>query len=382
MINNANYDKKTAKRIPVETVKIFEADINGYAYSHCPYITFFNGEFIAAWTVNFLHEEENGQSIMLSYSKDGSVWSKGEVIAPFPSLAKGIIAPGGFYVNGDTLNLYVHYYEWEQEVAEGEKRKSFAHKNTKMFCVTSQDGHTFSEPIDMGIDAHLVLPPRMTSVGKMIGGAMFSFATSEETDGIHGFVRTSYLPDHVFLKYADHSQTVYSVGRHVGMGVHLMEAALLDDGKGHLKMLLRSRDNSKFVQLENELWTRETSDNLYATDSTDGVNWSKVYRTDFTNNDSKFNAGRLADGRYYITSNPDRLGLRLPLVLSLSDDGENFDRHYIIREDFNNIKFMGRWKQYGCQYPSTFEKHGYLYVIYSICKEDVAVSKIRISDLT
>ena len=29
-----------------------------------------------------------------------------------------------------------------------------------------------------------------------------------------------------------------------------------------------------------------------------------------------------------------------------------------------------------------FEKDGYLYVIYSICKEDVAVSKIRISDLT
>ena len=111
------------------------------------------------------------------------------------------------------------------------------------------------------------------------------------------------------------------------------------------------------------------------------MNWSPVYRTDFTNNDSKFHAGRLSDGRFYIVSNPDRLGLRLPLVISISDDGETFDKHYIVREDFNNIRRMGRWKQYGCQYPFSMEHDGWLYIVYTVCKEDVHISRVSLKDL-
>lgn len=381
MFNNYNYSKETAIRIPVNTVEIFHAG-EEYWYSHSPFLAYFKDQFVVMWLVNKLHEEEDGQDILLTYSKDFLHWTKP---VKFPVDDKyrteGLIHPGGFLVNGDELNLYFSYYEWTDNTVTGSERKDFSHKNTKMFCITTKDLVNFSEPIDMNLDMQMVLPPQRTSTGKLIGGGMFTFPWTDDPNGIHGFKKAGYLPEEVYENYPDHSQSFYEVGKYVGLEVHLMEASLMDYGDGRLKMLLRSRDNRNFVQLENELYTREVGDNLYASDSTDGVHWSPIYRTDFTNNDSKFNAGRLSDGRFYIVSNPNRLGLRLPLAISLSEDGETFDKHYIIREDFNNIRNMGRWKQYGCQYPYTMEHDGWLYVVYSVCKEDVHISRISLQDL-
>jgi len=381
MLNNYNYSRETAIRIPVNTAEIYRA-CDDYWYSHLPFVTVFKDQMIVMWAVNKLHEEENGKDILISYSDDFLHWTKPVKFPVDDSYRRnGLIHPGGFYVNGEELNLYFGYSEWLNEEETEEERKELSYKNTKMYCITTKDCRHFSEPIDMGIDVKMVMPPRMTSAGKMIGAGQFTFPWSEEKDGIHGFKKAGYLPDEVYENYPDNGQTFYEVGKFAGLEVHLLEAFLMDYGDGRLKMLLRSRDNRNFVQLENELYTHEVGDNLYATDSTDGVHWSPVYRTDFTDNDSKLNAGRLSDGRFYIVNNPDRLGLRLPLVLSLSCDGENFDKHYIIREDFNNIRKMGRWKQYGCAYPYTIEHDGWLYIIYSVCKEDIHISRISLKDL-
>ena len=381
MFNNYNYSKETAIRIPVNTVEIFRAG-EEFWYSHCPFITFFKGRMVAMWSVNKLHEEEDGQDVLLSYSDDFLHWTK-PIKIPIDDKyrTEGLIGPGGFFVHGDTLNLYIQYYEWESNDAVGMERKTFHHTNTKMYCITTKDCETFSDMIDMELDVHIIDPPKVSSCGKVIAAGHFTFLWTDDPEGIHGFKKVGYLPDEVYAEYPDHSQSIYQVGKYIGLEVHLLEAQLLDYGDSRLKMLLRSRDNRNFVQLENELYTREVGDNLYASDSTDGIHWSPVYQTHFTNNDSKFNTGKLSDGRYYVVSNPNRLGLRLPLAISISEDGETFDKHYIVREDFNNIRNMGRWKQYGCQYPHTVEHDGWLYIIYSICKEDVHISRISLQDL-
>jgi hypothetical protein len=206
------------------------------------------------WLVNKLHEEEDGQDILLTYSKDFLHWTKP---VKFPVDDKyrteGLIHPGGFLVNGDELNLYFSYYEWTDNTVTGPERKDFSHKNTKMFCITTKDLVNFSEPIDMNLDMQMVLPPQRTSTGKLIGGGMFTFPWTDDPNGIHGFKKAGYLPEEVYANYPDHSQSFYEVGKYAGLEVHLMEASLMDYGDGHLKMLLRSRDNRNFVQLENEL---------------------------------------------------------------------------------------------------------------------------------
>lgn len=381
MLNNYNYSKETAIRIPVNTAQIYRAG-GEFWYSHLPHVVAFKGKLIAMWVAGKLHEEEDGQDVLMSYSDNFLNWTE-PVKLPIDDeyRRKGLISPGGFFVHDGILNLYVRYTEWENNDLKDTERKDFAHKNTKLFCMTSEDGEHFSELIDMNLDVYMCFPPIQTSTGKIIMAGCFTFPYTDDPAAISGFKKAGHLPAEVYEKYADHSQSFYEVGKYIGLPVHLLEASLLDYGNGNLKMLLRSRDKRNFVQLENELYTHEVGDNLYATDSNDGIHWSPVYKTDFTNNDSKFNSGRLSDGRYYIVSNPDRLGLRLPLVISLSDDGETFDKHYIIREDFNNIRQMGRWKQYGCQYPQTIEHDGWLFIIYSVCKEDIQISRISLKDL-
>ena len=93
---------------------------------------------------------------------------------------------------------------------------------------------------------------------------------------------------------------------------------------------------------------------LYKTKSNDnGEHWSLPILTSFPNKDSKFNFGRLPDGRFYYVENPDtaRTAERNPLVLSISKDGANFDRSYIIANKIYTMKKKGRSKggQYG--YP-------------------------------
>jgi len=377
MLNNKNYSKETAIRIPINTVEVFRGD-GEYQYSHFPFITYFNGQLIAMWHATE-GDEISGEKedILLSFSTDFLNWT---ATMKFPIAdeykKRGIIQPGGFYIHNNTMNMY---FSTAQKIVDKKNKARF--EDAKLYYITTENGKTFSEPVDMGKNIWMVMQPVKTSTGKTICAGSFTFLYTDDEKALGGFEKTSYLPKEVYEKYDDTECAYYETGKHIGLPVHLLEPTLLDYGNGNLKILFRSRDNREFVQLENELYTHEVGDGLYATDSTDGVNWSPVYRTEFTNNDSRFSGGRLSDGRFYIVSNPNRLGLRLPLVLSLSEDGENFDKHYIIREDFNNIRNMGLYKQYGCQYPHSFEHDGFLYVIYSVCKEDVHISRISLKDL-
>jgi len=379
MLNNSNYSKETATRIPINTVEIHRGD-GEFLYAHFPFITSFKGRLIAMWRVTKKHEFED-EDVFMSYSSNFLNWTEPKKLPVSEEIKKqGALAPCGFFVHDDVLNVY--FATSEKRAKEGtDGSTEFTLENVHLYCMTTEDGDNFSEPVDMNMPVRWMIAPQSTSTGKVVGAGCFTFPYTDDQSGIYGFKKASYLPEEVYEKYTDAGMNFYAVGKHIGLAVHLLEPTLLDYGNGNLRMLLRSRDNREFVQLENELYTHEIGDNLYATDSTDGVNWSPVYRTEFTNNDSKMSSGRLSDGRFYIVNNPDRLGLRLPLVLSLSEDGENFDKHYIIREDFNNIRNMGRWKQYGCAYPSSIEDDGWLYVIYSVCKEDIHISRISLKDL-
>ena len=89
----------------------------------------------------------------------------------------------------------------------------------------------------------------------------------------------------------------------------------------------------------------------------------------------------LPDGQIYIISNIDPDGARDPLAISLSKDGLNFDRVALIRNDTPEMRYEGRWKCEGFQYPHSLLLGDDLWVIYSVGKEDVQVTRIPISTL-
>ena len=78
---------------------------------------------------------------------------------------------------------------------------------------------------------------------------------------------------------------------------------------------------------------------------------------------------------------PDPEGRRCPLVLSLSEDGIVFEQSYIIADRVYTPRLEGRHKGGVYGYPHTLVSEGYIYVICSICKEDVAVFRFRYEGL-
>ncbi len=109
----------------------------------------------------------------------------------------------------------------------------------------------------------------------------------------------------------------------MGWPAGLCEGSFYQTDDGVLHMLLRTTGPG----YAGKLWVTESRD--------DGTTWSSPVETGFTDNNTKFHFGRLPDGRFYYVGCPDPepRGARNPLVLSLSEDGVRFDRHFILADE-------------------------------------------------
>ena len=65
----------------------------------------------------------------------------------------------------------------------------------------------------------------------------------------------------------------------------------------------------------------------------------------------------------------------------MSNDGLKFTSVYAVRYNPPPVLYPGRAKGEGFQYPSGMWIGDYLYVFYSTGKEDIQLSKVKISDL-
>ncbi len=64
------------------------------------------------------------------------------------------------------------------------------------------------------------------------------------------------------------------------------------------------------------------------------------------------------------------------LVLSTSDDGYSFDRHYLLQDAQYKQKFIGLDKNGIYGYPSTVVDKGCLYITVSVCKEKIIAMRV------
>jgi hypothetical protein len=138
-----------------------------------------------------------------------------------------------------------------------------------------------------------------------------------------------------------------------------------------------------FRDLGNKQRKREPSWRQYVQYSYDsGETWTPAVRTDFPDASARSAAGNLPDGTAYVINNPGSRGRRDPLVISLARDGLTFDRHAVVRHKASPPRHQGRWKSSGFQYPHATIMGDDLFVIYSIGKEDMAVTRIPLESLS
>jgi len=350
-----NYDEANGlPHLKTECTMIYMPDTS-WLYNHHASVTHFKNIFITTWSDGMKDEDKPGQRVVYSISKDFFHWSKPRAIAvpsQYNKDTQNVLTAAGFYQFNDTLVVYYGEY-------------SPYRTNTHLWAKISVDGEHWSNAMDMRVPVNPNRGPQKTVSGRLIISGNFTFPYTDDYRGLSGWKLSSFYPDSLYKE--DNPATFYKPAEISGYPP-LCEGSFFQTDDKTIHMLLRVTGTG----WKGKLWLTESKDN--------GVTWIKPVETPFTDNDSKFHFGRLPDGRFYYVGIPDTLHhyARTPLVLSLSDDGKNFNRNYIIADEEYKLKQEGLWKggQYG--YPHTFIYEDYMYVIVSRQKEAIEILRFRL----
>ena len=389
MINNVGFDKNTTKKLHTQRSVIYcPKSEEDWKYAHHPFVTFFKGRFYAIWSSGRVHEDVLGQRVMISSSADALQWEK-----PIPLLdsvmgehVETTLTAAGFYSHNGQLNAYIGQYEFDvnavlplnhipDRLSENKALLDMfpkkTHRNTKMLIMTTEDGLNFRSPVDTQLPIIPNIPPQRLHSGRLLISGNIMFPYSDDPYGVSGWTKTGiYSPCESETVYDD-SEGLEAVKIEKGWPSHRCEGSFYQMPDGTVNMLLRSgyENNHTIV-----LYCSQSKDN--------GETWSEPFATNFTNDASKFHVGCLPDGRFYYVGNPVLGGGRCPLVLSLSENGEDFHQHYILEDEFKSKRFEGLYKGGVYGYPHTFIQGNRMYVIYSVNKEEIAISAFDLESLT
>ena len=277
-----NYDPKAEiPKLDAEKSVIYDP-VRTWTYSHHPSVAFFKGTFYAVFSNGPEGEDECGQRIMLATSEDFTDWSEPRVILSPGEGEFGqtkILTPGGITVIGGKLTLY--YTENDNDGVSNKRIKA------TLFAITSEDGRTWSEPVNLSIRVFPCHRPLTLSNGRIIltGNTLVYYTDDPSGTGKWNRCRME-VP-----KYQDGAVTFEQVHP------SLCEGALFEHNDGQVFCLLRSTGKT----YDGYLWQMQSTDG--------GISWTSPVKSRFTDNNTKSFFGNLPDGRYF-TSEPRTLPVR------------------------------------------------------------------------
>lgn len=364
----ARTSKPRGRRTAVHTARAWDA-----AYSHHPQIVSYQGRLLATWSLGNLHEDTPGQRMVLLTSTDlGETWSEPTVlVAPVAGKhAPTVVTSMGLRVVEDQLVGYFASYEYTLEGlkkfaefganARGIKGLGFV-KDTYTGVITSNDGQTWSAPQRI---LPRVLPnfsPVRTSSGRLILPGHRLHPYTDDPKGLTGWRIATYpgVPENYYDGAGAHIETKTDWAR-----LGICEGSVYELPDGRLRMM--SRTHKGF---------------LAASESTDnGQTWSAPRPTAFTDCGARFQFGKLPDGRFYALSCPnpnvpESCLRRTPLVLAVSEDGDVFDRHFILGDEPDRPpRYPGAYKHGRYGYPYAHVAGRSLFIVNSVAKEDIELN--------
>ncbi|MBM4438167.1 MAG: exo-alpha-sialidase [Actinobacteria bacterium] len=335
--------------MPVATAEhavVYRAADDSPKYAHHAQIAWFNDHLYAMWSAEPRDEDAAGQHVVYSRSADGLHWSPPAVLAEDPDGPDGPLrrTAGGWWVQGETLTGFFSTFagygatKWSARMSLEARR--------------SRDGSTWG-PVEPLVDGFLINePPRALASGRLL-------MTGEDSNGKSRLLSTD--DPSALAGWSDGDVPSLRAPKQPN------EPTWIPRPDGSVLMLFRDDNRSR---------------HLFAARSTDGgATWSSPERTVVPDATAKARGGSLPDGSVFLISNPSQRFGRIPLAISLSADGVTFARAFAVRWEATARRYEGLHKQPGYQYPGAAVWHEHLYVIYSINKEDVAVTRIPLAAL-
>jgi hypothetical protein len=286
----------------------------------------------------------------------------------------GVVTAEGIHVHDGVMAAYYGYYDRTREgvlmyyATGGNIAMARADRphlaGTHCGIMRSDDGGaTWTGPVAT-IDRFCPnLRPQPIAGGRLIMPGHLWYPWTDDPEGIRGWTHAALpgLPE----DYRDDPEGFHRGAVRRGDARPLCEGSFFQTDDGVVHMMLR------------------TGGPLAVAESRDrGVTWSQPMQTDFSDCGSRCHFGHLPDGRAFAVSCPAPASPRTPLVLAASEDGVVFDRHYVLGAEANHLARepgVHKYGRYG--YPSYHVAGETMLVIYTICKEDVAVCRFALSEL-
>lgn len=348
-------------------------------YNMAPMLTYHDGQFLASWKNSPVDEDQPGQRVLFSQSKDGVTWSgtNGSNIL-FPNMSTGanpaaLFAEPALYINGRT----------------------YAAASPLQFCLypCSYPAVLLLRRVFPGLDnfgpvfwASDVVPPG------------FDQATAEQ--GVLTVNQTDATTQADVATLSDPSSPLPCPPPSTGnLKCEAVEGGFLGAGSnmGQYEMCHYRRPGSTVDVLlyRSPVWVLDLHASVRATPGgpwygQDGAQAGN--KTNIPDDVSNVNCGTLPDGRNYLLSNAMPNVFRDPLWLSTSVDGVHFnattpitscDLPFYSAPDQPwgcSFRYQGGSKQSGCQYPQGMAlvapaPEGY-WAIFSLNKEDIYVLRV------
>ena len=356
LIDTANTNTVGVSPAPgTETFNIFKATNSTDHYSNGAGLIGFKGYLYCMWQSSPTNEDSPDTWVAYSRSEDGASWTAPMVLAANPG--DGARTSGGWWMNGDTLIAFINHWPTSLSPRAG---------YTEYITSTNGLDWTSIQRVKManGTDINAVFEqdPHALPDGRIINGAHFqpglncSPIYTDDPSGTSGWVRAAFTN----LSF-NGSQT------------RELEPSWYRRSDGAVVMVFRDQ-NSTYRQLA-------------SVSTNSGQNWTLAV-TNGTLPDSRAKqcAGNLPDGTAYMVNNPISTAVvktRRPLVLTRSRTGSLFDKAYLLRSYWSlpPQRYSGTAKTLGFSYPKATIWNGYLYVGYSVNKEDMECTRVPLTSL-
>ena len=335
-----------------ETVTIFAPTETTDKFSNGVVMTSFKGNLYCMWQSSAKDEDAVDTWVAYSRSTDGGkTWTAPMVLAE--TLENGYCSSGGWLATENILVAYINTWPGGLSPKGGYTR-----------YITSEDGMNWSQPADVKMadgttmNAVFEQDPHVLPDGRIVNSAHFQPGLkvypiyTDDPLGVSGWKKGSFT----YTANGDQSRE--------------LEPSLYQKADGTLVMVFRDQ--------------KSTYKKMAATSSDRGETWSKAVVTDFPDSRSKQSAGNLPDGTVYTASNPVNNKTRIPLALTLSKDGNHFDKAWLLRaggSDLQPQRYEGTAKRACYSYPKSMIAGEYLYVAYATNKEDVEYTRVPLASI-
>lgn len=326
------------------------------AYNHYAALIYYKGRFFAMWGNNTEGEDAPGQRVLFAWSDRWGGWSEPRELFPAPGPVKarseeGIhLKPDRWAIIGDTLYsiVYVH----------GAGRYPIA----RSVSVVGILGEPF---LIRELPARASLPVFMQDLHS--SRSNFPSATR---------VKEWYTTHHQISWWAWSKE---GVPNKAVDGAKLIESFTYQAADGGLVLCMRNWGTPSNPVHNNR---------MYVSFSDAKSGWTAPYPSDIPDAPSRAQAVSLDNGTVLLIGNQNAYEFdkalyldRDPLTVSVSKDGYTFDEVYALRTGSpTGFRFSGiGGRNPGFGYPSALVHEGWLYVLYSIGKEDMAITRVPLS---